>query len=198
MKHGNLLLLPLLALVLSGCFFDPRDPQAPDSETSVPYLDRTDPKNVWDNMQTSLRNVHSPGWEDATLLSDYLYIPDGGAESQFPGAFDAWDGPAEVDFIQKFYSTNPTIEVVLRDPDFVVPATSGTQVEWENVIYDVTVNDQGGAVNRYRGSANITFKVEGNYWYVSIWEDLKGEPDPINGGSDLPTMGVLRGTIASN
>jgi hypothetical protein len=198
MRNGNLIVVPLLAVLLAGCFFSPRDAEAPDSETSVPYLDRTDPKNVWDNMQTSLRNVHSPGWQDATLVTDYVYIPDSDAESQFPGVFDGWDGAAEVDFIQKFYSTAPVIDVVLRDPGFVVPTTSGTSVEWEGVIYDLTVTDQGGAVNRYRGKANITFQVEGNYWYVSVWEDLQGESDPAGGGGALSTMGVLRGTIASN
>ena len=199
MKRLLIILMPLLAIALAGCIFEPREAAEPDSETSVPYLDRTEPRNVWDNMQTSLRAIHSPGWEDAILQTDFRYLPDSDAQSQYPGVFDAWDGAQEVEFIQKFYSTNPSIDVLLRDTGFVVPGTSGTEVEWEGVIYDMTVTDEGGAVNRYRGSANITFKVEGNFWFVSIWEDLQGESDPDTpGGSAMPTMGVLRGTIASN
>jgi len=199
----NVTVLPVLllvvALVANGCIFEPRAAEEPDSETAVPYLDRIDPKNVWDNMQTSLRNIHSPGWEDAILQADFTYIPDSDAESQFPGVFDGWHGEQEVEFIRDFYGTNPVVDVLLRDPEFIVPATSGTEVQWEGVIYDMTVTDQGGAVNRYRGSADITFKVEGNFWFVSIWEDLQGESDPgTSGGVALPTMGVLRGTIASN
>jgi hypothetical protein len=191
--------LPCLLVAVSGCLFSPREPQPPDSATSVNYLDRTSPSNVWDNLQTSLRNLHSPGWEDGILRTEFVYEPDSGARSQYPGAFEGWDGAKEIAFIQAFYSTGPTIEVTLRDPGFIVPGVSGTTVEWEGVIYDITVTDQGGTINRYRGSADIIFVLEGNFWYVSRWADRTGEPDPANPGSPaLPTMGVLRGTISSN
>ena len=84
------------------------------------------------------------------------------------------------------------------DDDFLVPPDTGTEVEWENVIYFVTVtNNVGNSVTKYRGSAIITFRLEGNFWYVYQWRDLQGESDPVS-GQPLPTMGVLRGNFASN
>ena len=86
----------------------------------------------------------------------------------------------------------------LRDDDFVVPEDTGTEVIWDGVIYDVTVTSKSDqSTTRYRGRAIITFRLEGNFYYIAKWEDQIGESNPDNPGQSLPTMGVLRGTFGS-
>ena len=186
----------LIMLMFSGCLFEPREPEPPTG-ASIPYLAKTDPRKVWENLQLSLNYGDSFGWED-NLHSEFSYIPDSEAENQFPGAFGGWDKAKELVFISSFYSAGVSNLSKMRDDDFVVPEPVGDEVRWEGVIYDIKVtNVSDGSETRYRASAIITFRFEGNFWYVYRWEDQIGESDPGNGNT-LPTMGVLRGTFGSN
>ena len=180
-----------------GCLFSPRDPEPPDTGSSVNYLDQTNPSNVWANLGKSLENTDAGGWE-RNIGEIFLYVPDSDAASQYPGVFDNWQREEEVDFIRKFYSFGPiNSDVKMRNDEFIVPPHSGTETLWEGVIYDLTV-DSGGSFSRYRGSADITFSLVGTEWFVTRWVDRQGESDPGNPGSVLPTFGSLRGTTASN
>ncbi len=192
---------PLVWLVVllstAGCFFEPREAAAPATGTSVPYFDKISSANVWANLEKSLAATHAPGWEDNISQNAFIYIPDTDAETQFPGVFVGWDRAREVAFINNFYNSDVTITAQMVDDDFVIPPDTGTEIEWENVIYDVTVTSNAdNSVTRYRGSAIITFRLEGNFWYIYQWRDQQGESDPTT-GQLLPTMGVLRGTFAS-
>ena len=90
------------------------------------------------------------------------------------------------------------IEAQMRNDEFEVPPTSGGEVTWEGVIYDLVVtNTVDNSSVRYRASADITFRLDGTDWYVYLWEDKIGESPP-EGGAPLQTMGVLRGTFGSN
>jgi len=192
------LALPVILLslvVFSGCLFEPREPDPPTGDP-IPYLPKTDPRKVWENLQLSLNYGDSFGWED-NLHSDFTYIPDSEAEAQFPGAFVDWDLAKEVSFISSYYSSGVNNLSKMRNNDFVVPEPVGDEVRWEGVIYYLkATNVSDGAEVRYRASAIITFRFEGNFWYVYRWEDQIGEGDPDN-GNILPTMGVLRGTFGS-
>ncbi len=187
----------LLSSQLSGCIFTPRDPELPTSGASINYLPRTSPRNVWENLQLSLNNIDSFGWEE-NLHPEFTYIPDAEAEAQFPGAFVGWDLAKELTFIDSFYSSGVSNLAKMRNDEFNVPEPVGTEVRWEGVIYYIKVtNTADNSETRYRASAIITFRFEGNFWYVYRWEDQVGESDPDT-GQILPTMGVLRGTFGSN
>jgi hypothetical protein len=190
------LLLPLL-LALSGCIFEPRTPEPPSLGTTVSYNPRTSPRNVWENLQISLQNNDSFGWEENVSV-DFTYWPDTEAENEFPGAFDGWNYEREKAFINNFYAAGVTNAAKMRNDDFNVPEPSGTEVVWEGVIYYVRVTDPNdGSEIRYRASALVTFRLEGNFWYIYRWEDQTGESDP-DSGQILPSLGVLRGTFGSN
>ncbi len=193
--HLTGLLVLLALMMLSGCIFNPRNPELPIGDP-INYLPRTEPIKVWENIQLSLNNNDSFGWED-NLHPDFTYFPDSEAESQFSGAFAGWNLAKEMNFITSFYSTGVSTLSKMRNDDFYPPEPAGDEVRWEGVIYYLRVtNASDGSETRYRASANITFRFEGNSWYVYLWEDLIGESDP---GSEniLPTMGVLRGTFGS-
>ena len=186
----------LTLMMLSGCLFAPREPEVPTGEP-IPYLSRTDPKKVWENLQLSLNYGDSFGWMD-NLHSEFTYIPDSEAEAQFPGAFVGWDLAKESSFITTFYSSGVSNLSKMRNDEFDPPDPAGDEVRWEGVIYYIRVtNTSDGSETRYRASAIITFRFEGNFWYVYRWEDQVGESDPDT-GNILPTMGVLRGTFGSN
>lgn len=189
--------LLLASGLVNGCILEPREPEPPTTGEAVSYFDRTSTANVWANLEKSLEATDARGWEDNISQDTFIYLPDSDAESQFPGVFDGWDRAREVVFINNFYNSDVTITAQMLDDDFVVPPDVGTQVEWENVIYDLTVTaNAGGSSIRYRGSATITFRLEGNFWYIYQWRDQQGESDPDT-QQLLSTMGVLRGTFGS-
>lgn len=192
----NWILVLLAIMMFSGCLFEPRDAEPPTG-VPIPYLPRTSPEKVWENLQLSLNYSDSFGWMD-NLHEEFTYIPDSEADAQFPGVFLDWDRERESSFINNFYSSGASNLSKMRNDDFIAPDPVGDEVRWEGVIYYIKVtNASDGSESRYRASAIITFRFEGNFWYVYRWEDQIGESDP-DSGNILPTMGVLRGTFGSN
>nr|MEE4268892.1 hypothetical protein [Candidatus Krumholzibacteria bacterium] len=198
-RLGQTLVLTLgLAMFLSGCLFEPRDDEPPSLGAQVTYNPRNSPRNVWENLQISLQNNDSFGWEE-NISPDFTYEPDSeSVPADNPGFFQGWNFEREKAFINNFYTSPVTSQAQMRNDEFIVPEASGVEVIWTEVIYFVRVtNTNDNSEIRYRGSANITFKLEGNFWYVYRWVDLIGENDPDT-GQPLPTLGVLRGTFGSN
>ena len=191
-------LLAVLAAVPGCIIFDPRHPEPPTTGAQVTYLPQTSSANVWANLETSLNNTHAQGWQDNISQTAFSYEPDSAADTQFPGVFAGWDIEREATFINNFYNAGVTIEAKMKDDAYTPPPDVGSETVWEGVIYDVKVTDPvDSSVTEYRGSAIITFKQEGNFWYISNWRDQQGESSPENPGQILSTMGVLRGTFAS-
>ncbi len=200
-RYSQLWIQALLVVLvcLAGCIFEPRIPAYP-STVSVQYLPKTSPTNSYANLEKSLTNTHAFGWEDDITPegTTFTYIPDSNAEEQFPGVFTDWNRAKEIAFINKLYDSEVTITAKLRDDDFVIPDPAGTEIIWEGVVYDLTVTSKvDESATRYRGRAIITFRLEGNFWYIAKWEDQFGEGNPDNPEQILPTMGVLRGTFGS-
>lgn len=184
-------------LAPAGCLFAPRDAEPPETGTIVRYQEQISPAAAWDNLETSAEATHAPGWEGAISSQSFHYVPDSAAENQFPGAFTDWNREKEIAFINRLYNSGVTITARMRNLEFVVPPSSGSESIWENVIYDVTVTSTAdGSSIRYRGSAIITFALEGNFWYIREWRDQQGESDPDT-HQLLSTLGVLRGNFAS-
>ena len=189
------LLVALLVPGLGGCFFTPRTPAEPSGGTVV-YLPRSSPQNVWTNAERSLQNKDAFGWGEA-INDAFTYFPDDAALIDFPGLAD-WNKTKEMTFINAFYNADVTIQPQMTDDDFVIPEVAGTEVTWENIIYYIRVTSNvDDSVTKYRASAEITFKLDGSFWYISSWRDIGGEADPDNETIILPSMGVLRGTFGS-
>lgn len=200
-RRGRSACLPAVALAVAlaagGCLLQPRQAEPPLTTDPVEYLEAIIPANVWDNLETSAEATHAPGWEEAISSSSFRYIPDSAAEAQFPGVFTDWGTEKEIAFINALYNADIEIVATMRNPEFIVPPSSGSVSVWENVIYDVKVTstlDQSSV--RYRGSAIITFTLETNFWYITEWRDQQGESDPET-NQLLSTLGVLRGNFAS-
>jgi hypothetical protein len=197
-RLGPAVLLLAGAVLLSGCLFGPRAPEPPGTGVQIDYLPKSTPANVWANIQKSLEASHAPGWADNISQIEFRYIPDDEARASFPaGTFDGWDRSREISFIEGFYNSGVTITARMVQTGFVFPPPSGNEMTIEDIIYDLVVtNDVDGSVVRYRGSCDVIFRLEANFWYIYEWRDLQGESDPIS-GQLLNTMGVLRGTFGS-
>ncbi len=201
LRHTARILVLIAGLLVltapAGCIFEPRTPEPPSSSVAIPYLPRTSPANVWENLQIALNYNDTFGWEEI-IHQDFTYIPDSESQNQFSGVFTGWDKDKEMNFITNFFATGSTNVALMRDPEFSVPDPSGDTARWQGVIYFLKVTEEGTTdETRFRASAIINFRLEGNYWYVYSWEDQVGESDP-DSGQILPTMGVLRGTFGSN
>ena len=184
-------------VMASGCLLTPRDAEPPQTGQIVVYLEQIAPVNTWDNLETSAEASHAPGWEGAISSTSFLYEPDSAAASQFPGVFTNWNRDREIAFINALYNAKVTIVATMRNLNFVVPPSSGSESLWNGVIYDMTVTSKvDGSKVRYSGRADIKFSLDGNFWYISEWHDLVGESDPDT-GQQLSTLGVLRGSFAS-
>jgi hypothetical protein len=193
-------LIPVLLLVvplLGGCLFEPREAEPPASTDPIPYVPQTSARNVWSNVELALNNTDVAGW-DQNLSSDFRYVPDSQTESAYPTVDWAnWDKSQEIDFVQSWFGSDITIvSDMIRDGSQNTNDPGGQFGTWD-LIYLVRVTDQFGGETRYSGRAEIDFQLEGNFWYITRWEDLNGEEDPDNPGSNLQTLGVVRGAIAS-
>lgn len=198
MKSGRHILWLALPWLLTGCLFDPRDPAPPRTSDPIQYLPRGEAVNVWANLEISLENNDSFGWDEA-ISAGFQYFPDLEAEAAYPGIFEGWGKTEEISFIKALYAGGVSISAQMRDDDFNVPPPAGTEVVWENVIYDLTVQSTvDGSSIRYRASAIINFRLEGNFWYISSWRDQQGESDPDDPSQLFSSMGVLRGVFGSN
>jgi hypothetical protein len=191
----TVLVIAAAAAVLSGCFFEPRTPEAPSTQ-AINYLPRSSAANVWENCRLALVNKDTGGW-DTAVSADFRYEPDSETEGAYPTVdWTSWNKDAELNFINSWFATDVTINADLLDETFATPDGSGGLAEWD-LIYLLTVTDnQSGSVTRYRGRCVLQFTLEGSYWYLSYWRDEGGEEDPDNPGATLETMGRLRGAFA--
>lgn len=198
-RIGAVCLLGLLVLQ-GGCIFEPRDPEPPTSGESIPYLTPTEMVNAWDNMQLALRYTDAYGWESSIYERTFRYYPDSETEAAFPNVFDNWGYEQEKNFINGLFDAGVTIEAELTNSDFVVPDDSGaSSVLWQGVTYFVQVTTKtDNSTTKYRATADITFQLDGSFWYISEWRDTARQPDPDDqSGQNLPSLGVLRGNYAS-
>lgn len=192
---AQFVLVTLLAGAVAGCIFEPRTPEPPTSGVSISYLQQTEARNAWQNLQISLNNTDPFGWT-TNISTEFRYIPIDDEAASFP-ALNDWSYDREVAFINALFASGVRISSVMRNEDFTVPDQTGDSVEWQGVVYFVDVTSTvDNSSTRYSASARIVFHLEGNFWYIYEWEDLQGQSDPDSEGQ-LSSMGVLRGNYAS-
>jgi hypothetical protein len=150
------------------------------------------PELTWDSMARSLNNQRATGWINA-LADSFEYVPDPVADAEYPGALSSWGRADEVAFVQAALSADLEITASFNALDVPCPASSGSVFVWPSVEYSVVVAGAAGANPvTYRGVAELEFELQGSFWYLSRWTDLRGAPAPWNGDIMCPTLGELR------
>jgi hypothetical protein len=150
------------------------------------------PDQAWQYVQQSLNGHVVAGWENS-MAATFEYVPDPVSAAEFPNAFASWDREVEAAFARALFAADVDIDADLIVNDSVCPTTAGGTVTWPNVEYSVVVSGRGDASPiTYRGFADLEFSLEGNFWYLMRWADLRGAPAPWNEGIICPTFGELR------
>ncbi len=181
--------LGLALLPAAGCLFEPREAEPPRAGEQIEYLVQRDAANVWANIETALEARDVAGWQ-AQFSPDLTAVDETGGDEAW---WDAnWNYDQEIAFATAFFTQVSAIEADMRDTDIEIgqPAVEGDWV----IIYRITVTEADGSTTTYRAQARITFKLEGNFWYIIRWADEQAEDFE---GSRRPTLGVLRTSIAS-
>ncbi len=186
------LILALSSLLTGGCFFTPRQAEAPGGAV-ITYLEQSQPENVIANIETAMAN-RDPGGYDRQIAEDFTYQPDSDTEASYPGVdWLAWDREQETAFMNDFLGNVDGVTVDLRDEEIQVD-WSGSEAELR-YIYSMEVDESGGMVP-YRALVTLEFRLDGTYWVLTRWFDEQGETDPDT-GSPLPSLGQRRGAFAA-
>lgn len=150
------------------------------------------PDHAWQSLQQSLNGRDADGWAGALALT-FEYVPDPASAAGFPGAFTSWDRQIEIAFVQALFAAGVELDAELVANGSVCPSPSGTTVTWPGVEYSVVVAGSDGASPvTYRGVADLEFGLDGSFWYLARWVDLRGAPAPWNEDVLCPTLGELR------
>lgn len=188
--HFSFLFIAVLGLV--GCSED-----SAVSPTQQPVLPiRTLPSSAWHGIQWSFDQNDPVGWEDM-ISPSFVYTPDPTSQAKFPNTFDSWGQAAELNFVGVLFSAGLEFNASMLSGGYVPPTPSGSEVVWGGVEYSVQVQGETTSCPVvYRGVANLEFRIEGNFWYLTSWTDIRGAAASWNSEVILPTLGELRAVFA--
>jgi hypothetical protein len=150
------------------------------------------PEETWQYMARALSEQRVAGWT-SSLSSSFEYVPDSVSDAKYPGALSSWGEAAEAAFVQAVADADLEITADLNVLNLACPVSDGSALAWPEVEYSVVVSGAGGASPiTYRGVVALEFELQGSFWYLSRWTDLRGAPAPWNEDVVCPTLGELR------
>jgi hypothetical protein len=211
-RHVAPVVLGVVLLLLGGCdAFTPRKPPPPcDPDTDpncrvCPFNEPLQPSVVRDNLIVAMECfLVQPNYADCLSFAGldpegFVYVPDPALASLFPGFFDGWDAPREVQFMLNLLesgSERPT-KVEFNVTRFVDDGTfpPGDKARYD-VEYDLTLTYVDSSqdppvetIRTYCATALWDF-IGGNknFWKLQRWEEISPSSD-CDG-----SMGLLRAT----
>lgn len=150
------------------------------------------PELTWQYMARALSEQNAAGWTNS-LSDSFEYVPDSVSDARYPGALSSWGHSDEAAFALAVTAGSLELAADLNVLDLPCPAGEGGSLAWPAVEYSVVVSGAGGANPlTYRGVAALEFSLQGSFWYLSRWTDLRGAPAPWNEDVVCPTLGELR------
>lgn len=193
-RFGLIVAILICGLVCSGCLFEPRDAAEPGG-VAINYLPAADPVKVLVNLGLALGGGDPSGYE-RMLAEDFMYVPDGSAEANYPGVdWTGWGLEQEVAFVNSFLNNVDGVTADMQAEEIFGWGGSGNEAELI-YVYAVEVAESGGETP-YRARARLEFRIEATEWRLVRWIDEQGENDPDTGGL-LPSLGQRRGAFAAS
>ena len=176
----------LIALGMSGCFFDTRDPEQGTGEVCFKSVPSTEEDFVFGNMDGSMECLQAATYLDQ-LADDFVFVPSPGAQAQFPGVFPVGEtfGPDKEElFLDRLFADADSIGSKLLLLEINPP--SGTTEVIFDAAYEFRVVSMDGSAITYSGEAFYTLRQEATTWFMTRWEEKGGGTNP---------MGLLRGGL---
>lgn len=182
-------------LVSSGCLFEPRDPEPPDTGEENDWVVPNSPKDVFLNLASGFASNKDSNYE-MSLGTDFTFIPRDADLAQLgAAAFADWTKEIEMEVlgrIKTLYVSGRTVQFGDENGTFEKEDVSVGYAVYEG-IYQITLDrGDGSEKETYAGIARFTVEQGTTGYVLTKWEDLEAS-------GSFPTSGSLRGTLrASN
>jgi hypothetical protein len=178
----------VLAILLSGCIFDTREPNPPDpgGEPAIP-LD--DPLAPFEAMTVALETLKDANYERA-ISESFVFSPleQDSLDQTFAGTdvYANWNRTVELDVLALLISDAQFIDVQFN------PTAEGGTTTFQRfrVNYSLRIVNRGAPTDTsmYEGVAYIDNRNEGGNWRVVFWDEIDTVPNQ-------QTWGYLRGIL---
>ena len=191
MKKIIFLMLLITLIAMTGCIFEPREAEDPESDDGGTWITPGQPKDVLANLMSGLAAAANSNYE-RSLHEDFTFIPRPEDRSNLGDeVFDGWDKEVEMAFLTRLkgiYLGERLIQFGDENMVFEREDISVGRAEFEGDYVMTLDPGDGSDPEVYEGRA-IFIIVEANQgWMLLSWEDI----DVI--GSN-PTSGYIRGTL---
>jgi hypothetical protein len=169
----------------TGCLFEPREADSPDSGST--WVKPDFPNKVFANLKTGLEDLSGGNYE-RSIGETFTFIPLPGDDAQFPDSvYAGWNAATEINVLQKLLGEASKIEVEFTSLNAV--NQMGDLSQWE-ASYDLKIAPLAdpSVIDIYKGKARFDF-LNGSKGYELVkWEDI----EIVLG---FPTWGYLRGIL---
>lgn len=182
----SLLWCLVAGLVLAtGCLFEPREANNPDSGST--WIKPDFPNKVFANMETGLEDLSGGNYE-RSIGDTFVFIPLPGDIAQNGAeAYNGWNSEVEISVMRKLLGDATKIEVAFTG---VTPAGQQGDLYQYEASYNLTITpiNDPSTLEIYQGKARFDF-LNGSKGYELVkWEDIEA----VLG---FPTWGYLRGIL---
>lgn len=178
------LVLALFFAVAPGCVFEPRDAEAPGTDSGSTWEPANVPSKVFINLRTGVEDLTGANYE-RSLNPNFTFIPTPEDENQLgKEVFENWDVDVEKQVLQKTLGDASIAEVSFVNPSNLL-GTSTTATFKSPYILKLT-NATTGDVNEFQGVAEYDMVKVSSGWQLLQWRDIEF----VEG---FATWGFLRG-----
>ena len=169
----------------TGCLFEPREADNPDSGST--WIKPDFPNKVFSNMETGLEDLSGGNYE-RSIGDSFIFIPlPGDIAQNGPEAYADWNFEVENSVLLKLLGDASKIEVSFTGLKAV--SQQGDLSQWEaSYSLEITTITDPPTIETYKGKARFDF-LNGSKGYELVkWEDIEA----VLG---FPTWGYLRGIL---
>ncbi len=187
---GRVGLTCAIAVTLSGCLFDTREPDPPVPGTGGCAAIALDvPNAVFEAINCALESEQDAAYE-RVISERFVFSPtqDDSLDQRFDGTavYDGWDKDVEMDVFRLMLSDAQTLAVDFT-PSVLINQTTFVRfrVEYALGVVDVATPTD---TTLYGGVAQFDVRNEGGNWRLTFWDEVETVPN-------VRTWGYLKGNL---
>jgi hypothetical protein len=159
-------------LALSGCFFEPREPEQGGGPVCFEKITQENELNVFANLDGSFQCRQSQTYLEQ-FSEEFVFVPAPSVAAQNPDVFpdpnSSWGIEQETEFVDGLF-TAATDTIISQVYDQVRPPQGSTEILFEG-DYSITVVEADGSQIEYTGTALYTLRQERAIWVMVRWEE---------------------------